>query len=151
MQAGGSENKAVFSVQFNEGMDMDSVIDNTNNELLTLVDKAVPGTTINVKEGEQQGPPSGNNIDISLYAADLSALSEASAQVENLLKQNTNLKDITNNLKDVTPKWVLSINQAGIDAGVSSYQIMQAVNEQLRPTNIGTYTLDNKSQEISIA
>jgi multidrug efflux pump subunit AcrB len=151
MQAGGNVNKATFSVQFNEHTDMDPVIENTNNELLTLVDQAVPGTTINVKEGEQQGPPTGNNIDISLYAADLSALSEASAQVENLLKQNADLKDITNNLKDVTPKWVLSINQAGIDAGVSSYQIMQVVNEQLRPTNIGTYTLDNKSQEISIS
>ncbi|BBH20758.1 swarming motility protein SwrC [Paenibacillus baekrokdamisoli] len=151
MQAGSTANKAVFNVQFKEGTVMDTVIDHTTKDLQTLVDHIAPETSVNVKGGEQQGPPSGNNIDVSLYASDLTALSKASAQVENLLKQNSDLKDITNNLKDVTPKWVLSINKTGRDANVSSYQIMQVVNEQLRPTNVGTYTLDNKSQDITMA
>jgi HAE1 family hydrophobic/amphiphilic exporter-1 len=46
---------------------------------------------------------------------------------------------------------VLTLNQTGIDANVSSFQVMQAVNEQLRPIDVGTYTLDNKDSSITMA
>jgi multidrug efflux pump subunit AcrB len=41
--------------------------------------------------------------------------------------------------------------KTGIDANVSAAQVMQAVNEQLRPINVGTFTLDSKDSSITMA
>ncbi|MGG4193319.1 hypothetical protein ABEW50_07640 [Paenibacillus jamilae] len=67
------------------------------------------------------------------------------------MKQRDDLKNISNNLNGVVPKWELSINQAGKDAGISYFQIMQVVSEQLKPTNVGTYMLDNKEWELTFS
>jgi multidrug efflux pump subunit AcrB len=149
--SGSNNNKATINVQFDKTTDMNATVDKANLELKPIIIGAVPNATVNVKAGSQQGPPSGNGIDVSLYSSNLDALSKAATQVNDLMKQNSKLKDITNNLKDVTPKWVLSLNQTGIDANVSSFQVMQAVNEQLRPIDVGTYTLDNKDSSITMA
>lgn len=146
-----STNKATINVQFEKATKMDVMMDKANADLKEIVVAAVPKATVNVKAGQQEGPPSGNGIDVSLYSSNQEALSKAATQVNDLMKQNKNLKDITNNLQDVTPKWVLSLNQAGIDANVSAFQVMQAVNEQLRPIDVGTYTLDSKASSITMS
>jgi len=147
----GGNNKASISVQFIEGTNMDDVIAKINADLPALVTAEVADTTVNVKEGEQRGIPSGDNIDVSIYASNVVDLSTAAKQIENLMNQNTDLKDIANNLNEVTPKWELTLNQKGMDANVSPYQIMQSVNEQLRPVNAGIYTLDNLDRSVSLA
>ncbi|QGQ98931.1 efflux RND transporter permease subunit [Paenibacillus psychroresistens] len=149
--AGGNTNKATIDVQFAADTEMDAMMDKANVELKEIVVAAVPNSTVNVKAGQQEGPPSGNGIDVSLYSSNQEALTKAASQVNDLMKQNTKLKDITNNLQDVTPKWVLSLNQTGIDANVSAFQVMQAVNEQIRPVDVGTYTLDNKESSITMS
>jgi HAE1 family hydrophobic/amphiphilic exporter-1 len=147
----GETNKATLNVQFDKATNMNTIVDKANIELKPIVEGAVAGTTVNVKAGEQQGPQSGNGIDVSLYSSNLEDLSKAATQVNDLMKQNSQLKDITNNLKDVTPKWVLSLNQSGKDANVSSFQILQAVNEQLRPVDVGTYTMDKQAWNITMS
>jgi multidrug efflux pump subunit AcrB len=97
MSSGGG-NRAAVTVQFADGTDMNRVIDKAKAELPPLVSASVPGTTVNIKEGEQQGLPSGNNIDVSLYSSNLEDLSTASKQVEALMKQSSDLKDVTNNM-----------------------------------------------------
>jgi multidrug efflux pump subunit AcrB len=149
--AGTNNNKATINVQFDKTTDMNATVDKANLELKPIIVGAVPDATVNVKAGSQQGPPSGNGIDVSLYSNNQDALSKAATQVNDLMKQNSKLKDISNNLMDVTPKWVLSLNQTGIDANVSAAQVMQAVNEQLRPINVGTFTLDSKDSSITMA
>jgi HAE1 family hydrophobic/amphiphilic exporter-1 len=149
--SGSNTNKATINVQFTADTKMDALMDKANSELADIVVAAVPDSTVNVKAGQQEGPPSGNGIDVSLYSSNPDALSKAAAQVNDLMKQNNKLKDITNNLQDVTPKWVLSLNQTGIDANVSALQVMQAVNEQIRPVDVGTYTLDNKESSITMS
>jgi multidrug efflux pump subunit AcrB len=145
-----NHNKSMFSLTFADGTNMEPMLKKMNDEIKPLLSTASPDTTVEVKEGAQnQGPPSGNGIDVTLYSNNMSSLATASKQVENLMKQNSQLKEVTNNLTDVTPKWVLSINQAGLDANVSSFQVMQAVNEQLRPVDIGTYTIDGKDLTLS--
>ncbi|RIE01634.1 efflux RND transporter permease subunit [Cohnella faecalis] len=67
------------------------------------------------------------------------------------MKQSSDLKDITNNMNEVSPKWVLTLNQQGIDANVSPLLIMQLVGEQLRPVDAGTYTIDNKDRDITLS
>jgi multidrug efflux pump subunit AcrB len=145
-------NKAAFNLTFADGTDIDPLLKQMNKELPPIVTTSIPETTVEAKGGAQDsGPPSGNGIDVSLYSNNPKDLATASKQVEQLMKQNAELKEVTNNLNDVTPKWVLSINQSGLDANVSSFQIMQAVNEQLKPVNVGTYTLDGKVLAINMS
>jgi multidrug efflux pump subunit AcrB len=149
--SGSNTNKATIDIQFAADAKMDALIDKANIELKDIVAAAAPNSTVNVKAGQQEGPPSGNGIDVSLYSSNPDDLSKAAAQVNDLMKQNNKLKDITNNMQDVTPKWVLSLNQTGINANVSAFQVMQAVNEQIRPVDVGTYTLDNKESSITMS
>ncbi|MHA6529106.1 efflux RND transporter permease subunit [Paenibacillus sp. BAC0078] len=151
MSMGSTANRATVAVQFEDGTDMNQVVDKAKAELPKLVSASVAGTTVDVKEGQQQGLPSGNNIDVSLYSNNVEDLSKASKQVEALMKQNSDLKDITNNMNEVTPKWELTLNQQGKDAKVSPYAIMQAVTEQLKPVNAGTFMLDNVEQSVVLS
>jgi multidrug efflux pump subunit AcrB len=149
--ASGGSNTASFTVQFEESTDMNVMQEKLTADLNELVLSKEPEAVIEVKEGDQQGPPTGNNVEVTLYANDLEDLALAASQVENLLRQNNDLKNISNNLQEVTPKWVLSINQAGIEANVSYFQMMQTVNEQLRPIEVGTYLLDGQPQNITMS
>lgn len=147
----GSKNKATVSVQFIEGTNMNDMIDKLKTDLPALVTAEVTDATVNVREGEQQGVPTGKNIDVSLYANNVDDLSTAAKQIEDLMNQNDDLKEITNNMNEVTPKWELTLNQKGIDANVSPYQIMQTVQEQLKPVDAGIYNLDNADRSVSLA
>ncbi|WP_167747020.1 efflux RND transporter permease subunit [Cohnella luojiensis] len=147
----GGKNKATVAVQFVDGTDMVQAIDRINAELPVIVTTEVPDTTVSVKEGAQEGLPTGDNVDVSLYASNVDDLLKAAKQVEDLMLQNSDLKDISNNMNDVSPKWVLSLNQAGIDANVNAFAVMQAVNEQLKPVDAGTYHLDNEFRDLTLS
>ncbi len=150
-RSSGGGNQASVTVQFTDGTDMDGIIDKAKATLPALVEASVTGTTVAVKEGEQQGLPSGNNIDVSLYSDNIDDLSKAAKQVEALMKQSVDLKDVTNNMNEVTPKWELTLNQKGIDEKISPFVLMQAVTEQLKPVNAGTFTLDNQTRAIVLS
>jgi HAE1 family hydrophobic/amphiphilic exporter-1 len=145
------KNRAAVSAQFVSGTDIDHLVDRMKAELPAIVTAEEEGTTINVKAGEQQGLPTGNNIDVSVYANNADNLAKAAEQIGNLMKQNSDLKDITNNMNEVTPKWMLTLNQQGIDANVSPFLIMQLVGEQLRPVDAGTHTIDNEDRDITLS
>ncbi|SFS55785.1 efflux RND transporter permease subunit [Paenibacillus sp. BC26] len=151
IQIGSTSNRAAFTVQFAEGTPMDTMMDDVGKDLKELLAKDVPDATVNVKEGEQNGPPTGTSVEVSLYSEDMAALTTASQQIEKLMSANTDMKDVTNNLKETTPKWVISLNQTAKDLNVSAFQIMGAVNEQLRPTDVGSYVLDSKNWDITMS
>lgn len=146
-----SSNKATVTVQFAKGADVGKSVDQANAELPAIVAAEVEGATAKVKEGEQQGLPNGSGINVSLYSNNVDDLSKAAKQIEELMQSNADLKDISNDMNEASPKWVLTLNQKAIDSGVNAMAVMQAVNEQLRPVDAGTYRLDNKSQDITIS
>ncbi|WP_341281592.1 efflux RND transporter permease subunit [Paenibacillus sp. FSL H8-0537] len=147
----GGNNKATITAQFDEGSDMAELTSKLQTELLAVVTSKQAGTTLNIKAGEQKGPPSGNNIDVSIYSDSADKLAQTALQIEKLMKESSDLKDITNNMDEVTPKWVVSLNQSGMDANISPYLIMQLTGEQLRPVDAGTYKIDNKEQAITLS
>ncbi|MFC5702691.1 efflux RND transporter permease subunit [Cohnella faecalis] len=151
LASSGGKNKATVTAQFVDGTDIDQLVDRMNTELPAIVTAEEEGTAINVKAGEQEGLVTGNNIDVSVFANNADNLAKAAQQIESLMKQSSDLKDITNNMNEVSPKWVLTLNQQGIDANVSPLLIMQLVGEQLRPVDAGTYTIDNKDRDITLS
>ncbi|THF76380.1 efflux RND transporter permease subunit [Cohnella fermenti] len=144
-------NKATVTVQFSSDKDAAKSVEQANAELPALVAAEVEGATVTVKEGEQQGLPDGSGIDVTLYSANAEHLAQAAKQVEQLLLAQADLKDTSNNMNDVSPKWVLSLNQKGIDSGVNAMAVMQAVNEQLKPLGAGTYSLEGKERDVTIS
>lgn len=151
MSSGTVSNRALVTAQFADGTDMDGLIDKANAELPALVDSVIPGTRVSAEAGEQQGLPTGKNIDVSLYSDNIEDLSKASKQIENLMLQSHDLKEVTNNMNEVTPKWELTLNAKGRQEKVNPYVLMQAVSEQLKPVNAGTYTLDHKEQTVTLS
>lgn len=142
-------NQAQITVQMKNGTNMENLIPEVNKQITQMVTADIPAGTVNTKESQGQGPPSGNNITIDLYADNLDTLSTAASQVEELLKKNQDLKDVSNNMKDKRPKWVVTLNQNGVDAGLSAMQLMSAASEFLGPVSIGTYDLDGKTWNLS--
>ncbi|MFD2328872.1 efflux RND transporter permease subunit [Cohnella sp. GCM10020058] len=144
-------NKATVTVQFAKKANVEKIVEQANVELPALVAAEVKGASTKVQEGQQQGLPDGSGIDVTLYSDNVDHLSQAAKQVEQLMLANPDLKDTGNNMNDVSPKWVLTLNQKGLDAGVSAMAVMQAVNEQLKPIDAGTYQLDGQSRDVVLS
>ncbi|ASS76741.1 hypothetical protein CIG75_18555 [Tumebacillus algifaecis] len=150
-EMGSTPNEANFTIHLQDDVSLSDMIDTTKKELTALVQEVEKNAEITVKESQDQGgPPSGNNINIQLYGQDLTALGKAATQVEEALKQNPDLKDVTNNMNEQRPKWGITLNKAGEDAGVSGYVLMAAVSEQLRPVAVGNYELGGKTWEVTL-
>lgn len=148
--SGNKTNTANVFVQFNDNQNMDERISTLQKHISKIVKESYSEAVVNAKEVQQQGPPSGNNIEINLYGEVLDDLQVAAQNVQDLLEQHASLKNISNNLKDVQPKWVLSINEEGKAANINAYQVMDTVSKQLRPTQLGVYELNQKQWDLSI-
>ncbi|WP_199615420.1 efflux RND transporter permease subunit [Paenibacillus alkalitolerans] len=145
-----SNDTASFTLLLKEGAEAAEFIDRVNTELTELAAKEYPGAEVSVNEVAQQGPPSGNNVDIMLYGSNGEHLAEAARQIEDYLKSNDQLKNVANSLSDVQPKWVVRLNEEGEAAGVNAFAVMAAVSERLRPTAVDTYRWNDADWEVSI-
>jgi len=150
MNMDGGKNKAVFQINLKNGNDMDKAITKINKEVPTLVDSKVDGTTINAKEFTQDGPPTGNNIDVSLYSSNFDELKEAASKIEKELNDDDRLKNVSNNLKDVQPKWEITLSEKALDENISMLQIMGAINENINDVEIGDYDLNGETNKLSV-
>ncbi|ARU61189.1 hypothetical protein CBW65_09190 [Tumebacillus avium] len=147
---GATPNEAKFTIHLQEDASLETTMAATQKDLTAIVQKLEQDSEVTVQETQSQGPPAGNNVTIQLFGEDLTALGKAATQVEDALKQNENLKDVTNNMNEQRPKWVVTLNQKGEDAGVSGYVLMGAVSEQLRPVDVGTYELGGNAWNLTL-
>lgn len=150
MNMDGGKNKAVFQINLKNGNDMDKAITKINKEVPAIVDSKVDGTTINAKEFTQDGPPTGNNIDVSLYSSNFNELKEAASKIEKELNADDRLKNVSNNLKDVQPKWEITLSEKALDENISMLQIMGAINENINDVEIGDYDLNGETNKLSV-
>ncbi|MBN8236371.1 efflux RND transporter permease subunit [Halobacillus kuroshimensis] len=141
MNASVSENIARFYVQLQEDVQADEVMNDYEKDLLAQAQDAYPDAVVNAAEVQQDGPPSGNTIDVNLYSDENEDLREAANQVAQLFEQNDQLKNVSNDMEDTQTKYDISLNEDGRDLGVSPYQLMQPIRERLHPLDGGTLTL----------
>lgn len=146
----GAKNKATFQVNLKDGKKMDSLITKINKEVTALADSKVKGTTVNAVEFSQNGPPTGNNIDVSLYSSNFDELKEAASKIETQLNDDNRLKNVSNNLKDVQPKWEISLNDKAQQDNISMFQVMGAINEKMNNIEIGDYDLSGKTNTLTV-
>jgi multidrug efflux pump subunit AcrB len=144
-------NEAHFTVQIKKGTDLDVLLERENTDFTSFVTSLNADAKVNLQEGITTVPPQGNNIRIDLYADDLTALGATAKQIENYLRSNDELKNVSNNLKDVKPQWVITMSDAGRTMEVEAGQIARAVGEQLRPVEAGVHKLDGKEWSVTLS
>lgn len=150
MNIDGGKNKAVFQINLKDGNKMDEALSKINKEVPVLADSKVKGTEINAIEFSQEGPPTGNNIDVSLYSSDFNDLKSVASTIEKELNKDDRLKNVSNNLKDVQPKWEITLNDKAIEENISMLQVMGAINEKINDVEIGEYDLNGETNTLSV-
>ncbi|UPM53681.1 efflux RND transporter permease subunit [Gottfriedia acidiceleris] len=150
MNMDGGKNKAIFQINLKDGKNMDKELSKINKEVPSIVDAKVKGTTITAKELSQNGPPTGNNIDVNLYSANFTDLKEAASKIEKELNSDDRLKNVSNNLKDVQPKLEITLNDKARDENISMFQVMGAINEKINDVEIGDYDLNGETNKLTV-
>ncbi|SFI67503.1 efflux RND transporter permease subunit [Thermoflavimicrobium dichotomicum] len=145
------ENEARFMVRLKKGYTADQMMSSMKREITNLVKAEVPQAEVSVDEYSMGAENQGNNINIELYGDDLLALEKASKQVEDLLKQNDQLKNVKNEMNEVRTKWSISLNQKGKDLNLDPNQLMGFMNDQLQPVEIVDYKLNQDKINLTIA
>ncbi|MEH7453144.1 efflux RND transporter permease subunit [Gottfriedia acidiceleris] len=150
MNMDGGKNKAIFQINLKDGKNMDKELSKINKEVPSIVDAKVKGTTITAKELSQNGPPTGNNIDVNLYSANFHDLKDAASKIEKELNNDDRLKNVSNNLKDVQPKLEITLNDKARDENISMFQVMGAINEKINDVEIGEYDLNGETNKLTV-
>ncbi|PFH89116.1 efflux RND transporter permease subunit [Bacillus sp. AFS088145] len=150
MNMDGGKNKAIFQINLKDGKNMDKELSKINKEVPSIVDAKVKGTTITAKELSQNGPPTGNNIEVNLYSANFNDLKEAASKIEKELNSDDRLKNVSNNLKDVQPKLEITLNDKAHDENISMFQVMGAINEKINDVEIGDYDLNGETNKLTV-
>lgn len=150
MNMDGGKNKAIFQINLKDGKNMDKALSKINKEVPSIVDAKVKGTEVTAKELSQNGPPTGNNIDVNLYSANFNDLKEAASKIEKELNSDDRLKNVTNNLKDVQPKLEITLNDKARDENISMFQVMGAINEKINDVEIGDYDLNGETNKLTV-
>ncbi|MFF3023471.1 efflux RND transporter permease subunit [Gottfriedia sp. NPDC057948] len=150
MNMDGGKNKAIFQINLKDGKNMDKELSKINKEVPSIVDAKVKGTTITAKELSQNGPPTGNNIDVNLYSANFNDLKNAASKIEKELNSDDRLKNVSNNLKDVQPKLEITLNDKARDENISMFQVMGAINEKINDVEIGDYDLNGETNKLTV-
>ncbi|KQL38942.1 hypothetical protein AN960_11615 [Bacillus sp. FJAT-25509] len=150
MNMDGGKNKAIFQINLKDGKNMNKELSKINKEVPSIVDAKVKGTTIVAKELSQNGPPTGNNIDVNLYSANFNDLKDAASKIEKELNSDDRLKNVSNNLKDVQPKLEITLNDKARDENISMIQVMGAINEKINDVEIGDYDLNGETNKLTV-
>ncbi|MGB8000393.1 MAG: efflux RND transporter permease subunit [Anaerobacillus sp.] len=145
------DNETTVFIKLANSDGLQSTMEAYEKDVQNIVEEDYEEGTVKATEVQQEGPPSGNTIDVSLYGDDQEKLTEAATQVEELLTQDSELTNVSNNLEEVQPKWTMSLTEEGEEANVSPFQVMQLVNSRLQPLDGGTIEIDDHEWEMSLS
>ncbi|RFU63592.1 efflux RND transporter permease subunit [Bacillus sp. V59.32b] len=146
------QNKANYFINLTEQANVQDSIEKLQSEMERTVKEEEPDTKVSIEELNMSGPPTNNNVDIDLFSNDLEALQKAAKQVEDYMKENDDLKYVSNNFTDKQKQYLVEINtEKATQLGLSGYQIIGTINDQTSPVNVGTLKLDGKDQEVQLA
>ncbi len=145
-------NRATYFIELAEGSDVPLEVKNIETVLKDVLEAQAPGATWAVREQGGGGPPSNNNVDIKLYSSDLSQLEKAALQVEQWMKQRSDLKQVTNNLQEKQQQWAVLLDGEKMKAAnLSSFAVLGVIADRTRPVNAGIFNLEGVDQEVRLS
>jgi len=142
------EHIARFTIEVKENVSLSDAMKTFEKEILSIALKQYEDATIKVEEVQQEGPPTGNTVEIQLYSNNLDQLRKAAKQIEDVLKEDNRLKNISNNMEQTEEKLVFTLSEEGERLQINPFQIVQLVNERIGSVNGGTLTLTNGEWDI---
>ncbi len=146
------KNKASYFVNLKDNVDVEKTIKSLEQKIENISAEENVELKITIQELETGGPPSNNNVDIDLFSNDLDVLQKASKLVEEYMIQNSDLKYVTNNFSEKQKQFLVQINSdKAMEYGLSGFQILGTVSDQMKPVNVGTLTLGGNEQEVQLS
>ncbi|MGD7054579.1 efflux RND transporter permease subunit [Sutcliffiella horikoshii] len=149
-QKASSDYKATFFIQLKDGYTVTMERKGLEDEIAAQVSKTYEETTVRINEVQQEGPPSSKTIDITLYGENLEALLDAANQVEGVLQENDQLRDVSSSAQQLQTKYKLELKDEAVELGVNQFTIYQQVNEKMNELSAGVMDLDKKKLEVLV-
>ncbi|MGD6775643.1 MULTISPECIES: efflux RND transporter permease subunit [Bacillaceae] len=149
-QKASSDYKATFFIQLKDGYTVTMERKGLEDEIAAQVSKTYEETTVRINEVQQEGPPSSKTIDITLYGENLEALLDAANQVEGVLQENDQLRDVSSSAQQLQTKYKLELKDEAVELGVNQFTIYQQVNEKMNELSAGVMDLDKKELEVLV-
>lgn len=149
-QKASADYKATFFIQLKDGYTVTTERKGLEEGISAQVSKSYKESTVRIQEVQQEGPPSGKTIDITLYGENLEALLDAADQVEGVLRENDQLTDVTNSAQQLQTKYKLELTDEAAELGVNQFMIYQQINEKMNELSAGVIELDSKELEVFV-
>ncbi|WP_066370959.1 efflux RND transporter permease subunit [Herbidospora mongoliensis] len=144
--AGGSADRAAFSVTLDEDVDATALQDGLRAKL-TALGPAVGEITVG--GGGGGGGLSSNQLQVQLQGPDVDQLRAASATVSQALAGVAGLRDVTSNLADSGERIEVHVDrQEAAERGLTEAGIGQQVAQAFRGAPVGSIDIDGRSADI---
>ncbi|MGM0842801.1 MAG: efflux RND transporter permease subunit [Bacillota bacterium] len=149
-QKASADYKATFFIQLKDGYTVTTERKALEEEITELVSASYKDSTVRMQEVQQEGPPSGKTIDITLYGENVGALLDAADQVEGALRENDQLTDVSSSAQKLQTKYKLELTDEAFELGVNQYSIHQQLKEKMNELSAGIMEVDSKELEVVV-
>ncbi|WRP05660.1 efflux RND transporter permease subunit [Rossellomorea aquimaris] len=149
-QKASADYKATFFIQLKDGYTVTSERKALEEEITELVSASYQDSTVRMQEVQQEGPPSGKTIDITLYGENVEALLDAADQVEGALREHDQLTDVSSSAQKLQTKYKLELTDEAVELGVNQYSIHQQLKEKMNELSAGVMEVDSKELEVVV-
>ncbi|MGP4078717.1 efflux RND transporter permease subunit [Pseudalkalibacillus sp. R45] len=146
------ENKASYYLTLKEDTDVSEFLKELRGDMETIMDAEAEEGEFNVMEFAAAGPPTNNSVSIDLYSTDLEKLQSAALEVEEYMKDNDDLKDISNNFSEKQKQYLVDIDsdKAG-EKGIPGMQILGMISDQTKPVQVGELNLNDENKTVQLS
>ncbi|WP_221566778.1 efflux RND transporter permease subunit [Alkalihalobacillus sp. TS-13] len=146
------ENKASYYLRLKEDTDVSEFLKELRGDMETIMDVEADEGEFNVMEFAASGPPTNNSVSIDLYSTDLEKLQSAALDVEEYMKDNDDLKDISNNFSETQKQYLVDVDsdKAG-EKGIPGMQILGMITDQTRPVQVGELNLNEENKTVQLS
>lgn len=149
-QKASADYKATFFIQLKDGYTVTTERKALEEEITELVSASYKDSTVRMQEVQQEGPPSGKTIDITLYGENVEALLDAADQVGGALRENDQLTDVSSSAQKLQTKYKLELTDEAVELGVNQYSIHQQLKEKMNELSAGVMEVDSKELEVVV-
>ncbi|WP_341356790.1 efflux RND transporter permease subunit [Rossellomorea sp. y25] len=149
-QKASADYKATFFIQLQDGYTVTTERKALEEEITELVSASYNDSTVRMQEVQQEGPPSGKTIDITLYGENVEALLDAADQVGGALRENDQLTDVSSSAQKLQTKYKLELTDEAVELGVNQYSIHQQLKEKMNELSAGVMEVDSKELEVVV-
>ncbi|SDX05331.1 hydrophobic/amphiphilic exporter-1, HAE1 family [Marininema mesophilum] len=145
------KNQANYFITLKKNANVNQEMKTLEKEINRIVHGESPKGIVSLQELQSGGPPSNTNVDIDLYSNNTDKLQKAASDVQKLMDDRDDLKNVTNNLQDKQRQWVVQIDsEKAAKEGISGSTVMGLISDRTRPVTIEDMKLSGKERNVEL-